>query len=102
MSNGDEFTAGTVPTNAESVFTVEIVSVNSSGIVRFVSIEADSEYYAGLSRFYSLEHATSLLETAWQSVPGFTNIPATGGILEYTDSLLPDNRRFFKATTHLE
>lgn len=87
MTNTQEFTAGTDPKNAASVFRVSAVAVNGSNVLLSFSSVA--------GKTYRLERSDSLLDGSW--TPAQENIPGTGGTIQLTDpggSLQP--KRFYR------
>lgn len=74
MSNAQEFTAGTDPTSAASVFRVSGMAVNGNDVLlSFPSVAGKT---------YRLEHSDNLLNGSWTTVQG--NIPGNGGIVQLT------------------
>ncbi|MBA4389075.1 MAG: hypothetical protein C0404_13925, partial [Verrucomicrobia bacterium] len=72
MNNQDEFSAGTVPTNALSVLKLTDVGMLSSGtnfVVRWQSVSG---------KYYRIQKSTNLVNGF--SIPLLTGIPGTGGI----------------------
>ena len=79
-----EYISGTSPTNSASVFDVTIARSNGMDVVRIPTIVPGARY-EGLTRYYSLECATNLVTGSWASIPGCTDIPASGQIIVYTN-----------------
>lgn len=71
VSNYDEYLAGTVPTDASSVFRVQL-SIASSGSVGL-------KWTAFPARTYRVEYKSSLTDAIWQTVSGATSIVGTNG-----------------------
>lgn len=98
LLNGEEFEAGTDPTNAASRFELAITNAGLRPVVFLRTIEAGPPWHSGLDRFYSLERAQGLPDSAWQGIPGYVNIKGTGVILQYTNEG-GAAARFFRGTT---
>jgi len=99
LSNGDEFEAGTDPTNAASRFELTILNTGPQPVVRLQTVEGGPPWHPGFERFYSLERATVPGDSSWQAVPGYSNIRGTGAILQYTND--GGAVRFFRGATHM-
>ena len=84
LNNDDEFTAGTNPTNSNSVFWVDVNLSNGAALVEFFGVDA-SGYGGGYQRYYSLENATNL-EGGWSGVPDYTNLPGEDRMIVYSNS----------------
>jgi arylsulfatase A-like enzyme len=84
VSNGDENTAGTIPTDATSLLEfTDMVSQTNGGIVVRWSSELD--------RSYRLTASSNLVSDAFGSVVA-SNLPATPPVNEYNDSAIRSNR----------
>jgi len=75
MTNAQEFTAGTDPRNAASVFRVSGLAVNGNDVLLSFPTVA--------GRTYRLERSDSLLNGSW--APVHENIPGTGGTVQVAD-----------------
>ena len=84
VSNWSEYIAGTQPTNASSVFLVNITSSGDSTVVACATIPATVED-GGKQRYYSLMSRTNLVTEGWQGIDGYTNILGIGQIILYTN-----------------
>jgi hypothetical protein len=93
-----EYLAGTQPTNAASVFRINMTPSREGPVVACPTLPADSAY-GGMQRYYTLEFCTNLLEGAWSVIPGFMDIPGLGQTITYTNA--PAGTRFLRATTTL-
>jgi hypothetical protein len=98
MPNFAEYEAGTQPTNAASVFTIDLATVNGSPVIFVQTIPAGPEY-GGRRRYYTLENRESLSEGVWTPVPGFTDIPGTGTPIIYNNP--PVGTRFLRVKAEL-
>lgn len=90
VGNGQEYLAGTSPTNKQSV--LQITSFDLSNAVFVIGFPAVS------NRYYQAQRADSLVAPQWV---GFTNaVPGTGMKLYITDSADPASatQRFYRAT----
>ena len=83
--NGDEFTAGTDPTNRANVFHVDVIWSGNLARISFFGIEADDSL-APQERFYALEGATNLMLPFWQGIPSFTNVRGANGVVTYSNT----------------
>jgi hypothetical protein len=102
MINRDEYIAGTDPTNANSSFKLFIEGVDSNTDVRFPALQADSNYCAGLGRYYLIEYSTNLLfPNCWTGIQNYTSISASGQTVIYTNST-PDAQRFYRSKVWLK
>jgi len=98
LPDGEEYVAGTDPTNAASCFTLFL---SGSGVVPWVGFNAvPVESGAEVLRLYSLESATGLSEAAWSGVPGWTNLEGLAGDVFYTNPL-SQAPAFYRANTWL-
>jgi hypothetical protein len=84
LNNDDEFTAGTDPTNSNSLFWVDVIISNSDVLVEFFGVDA-SAYGGSYQRYYSLENATNL-EGGWSGVPDYTNLSGEDRMIIYSNS----------------
>ncbi len=87
----EEYIAGTHPTNPASVLEVQITWSNGQMLVTLPTIEPGSRH-EGLSRYYSLESCTNLVDGTWVPVPGVTGVRATGQVLTCTNQAGYTNR----------
>ncbi len=76
MTNAQEYTAGTDPMNATSVFRVSGLAVNGNDVLLSFPTVA--------GKTYRLERSDSLLDGSW--APVHENIPGTGGTVQVADS----------------
>jgi hypothetical protein len=100
MDNEGEYLAGTDPTNAASVFAIDVVPGNGQVTVHFMALEAVGPGYEGLERYYDLLSSSNLLLQQWPSVIGFSNILGQGQLVTHTSAL--PHPSYFRARTHLE
>jgi hypothetical protein len=84
MPNYDEFTAGTDPTNSNSVFWVDVSLSNNDVLIEFFGVDA-SAYGGSYERYYSLENATNLAG-GWSGVSDYTNLPGEDSVIVYSNS----------------
>lgn len=102
MNNLAEYIAGTDPTNANSCFGLTIGDAAGSDQVRFPASRADSNYCAGLVRYYLMEYSTNLLfPNCWTGIQNYTSIPAFDQTVVYTNSA-PDAQRFYRGKVWLK
>ena len=85
MPDWAELVAGTDPGSSNSVFRAG--GVSAAGRVTLSSV-------AG--RVYHLQYATDLLQPIWWPVPGATNIPGDGGVLDLSGEPSGDLRRIYR------
>jgi bacteriorhodopsin len=84
MFTWQEYIAGTGPTDPTSDFSLTIALTNGQQIVSFPTIATTAHY--GTQRYYALESSTNLfLPQAWTGIAGWTNIPASGQTVAYTN-----------------
>ena len=100
LSNGEEFTAGTDPTNAASRFALDIDRAGPHPVVGLRTVSGGPPWYTGLDRFYSLERVATPGAGSWQTVPGYANIRGTGTVLLHTNTG-NDAVRYYRGKTHL-
>ncbi len=98
LRDGDEYIAGTDPTNARSRFVVFLAGSGEGTGVGFRAVPAGGDV-PGM-RLYSLELATSLTGAVWADIPGYTNLPAIEGDIVYTNAA-PPGVQFYRAKTWL-
>jgi hypothetical protein len=99
--NFAEYIVGSNPTNDLDLFQISLALVNGLPVVSIPTRETTIEFYGPLKRHYTLESCTNLTLSGWIAVPGYSGIPATGQLLDYTNSL-PGRIRFYRARTWLE
>ncbi len=97
MANWAEYVAGTHPTNAASVFALDI-GASGAPVVRCPTIPTGVEY-GGKQRYYSLERCTNLLGGAWSGITGYTDILGVGQTITYTNA--PSGTGLFRANATL-
>jgi len=102
MRNDAEYVAGTDPTNAASVFRLDIAHTNGRSVVGFEALPAQGAGYAGHSRFYDLLGASNLLTPAWLPLPGYSNLPGSSGYVSYTNSPADGGLYYYRGGTRLE
>lgn len=88
-SDTAEYIAGTSATDADSKFEIS-ASVLPGGnvLIQFAPQPISGPGYFGVERFYTLEQTTNLASPgSWSAIPGFVNLPATGDLVTYTNSL---------------
>jgi len=83
----EEYVAGTIATNADSFFAVTVTSDAGNVLVSFAALQAAGTDYDGFDRYYALEARVDPgPNSAWQGVPGHTNILGQGQIVVYTNT----------------
>jgi|GEM_PF-3945323 len=101
--NLQEYIAGTCPTNPAQEFTVEILRMANTPVVRFYARDTLSDGYRGKLRLYDIEARDSMSGSTqdWQVVPDRENIPGNDAYVNYTNSVdIP--RRFFRIRAMLQ
>jgi hypothetical protein len=98
MPNWTEYVAGTHPTNAASVWRLDIASVSGCPVAECPTIPAGADC-SGKQRFYTLESRTNLLSGAWSSLPGYTDILGLGQTIIFTNA--PTGSSFIRAKAEL-
>lgn len=94
------FIAGTNPNDTNSLFAVQITSVNEQVAVSFPSLRAEGAGYGGRTRLYTLQSCLEL-ETNWQDVAGYTRLTGNNQLISYQPS--PTNApAFYRARVWLE
>lgn len=92
--NGDEFLAGTEPTDENSVFQLNYIRGNpSQAVVRWPSVDG---------RRYALERGTNTPATGWAFSVIATNLPATPAFNSYTDTVSNAGALFYRVTVRPE
>jgi len=87
MLDWREYVAGTDPTNSSSRFAVLIErGAGFPSVVHVPTFAATGIGYEGKTRYYDLLWSTDLRSGVWLTVPGQTNLPATGGSVIYTNT----------------
>ena len=84
VSNWSEYVAGTQPTNASSLFLVQIASSGDSTVVACATVPTGIEE-GGKQRYYSLLSRTNLVTGSWQAIDGYTDILGLGQTIVYTN-----------------
>jgi hypothetical protein len=84
-----EYIAGTSATNANSKFQISAtVQPGGNVTVSFQSEAITGSGYFGFERRYDLSQTTNLAAPAsWSVIPGCTNLPGTGSIVNYNNSM---------------
>jgi len=95
MNNWQEYVAGTIPTNANSV--LEITSEQAISGTSFVF-----RWSTVSNRLYDIFRATNLTSSvgAFAPVPGATNLPATPPENSWTNPISPVTQGFYKVRVH--
>jgi len=84
MFTWQEYIAGTGPMDSTSFFSLSVALTNGQQIVSFPTIGTTAQY--GTQRYYALETSTNLFSPqAWTGIAGWTNIPASGQTVPYTN-----------------
>jgi hypothetical protein len=92
LSNYQEWTADTNPTNAASVLCITAISHGPPAIVSFQSSSA---------RLYTLQYCTDPSSGLWTPIPIGTDIPGTGGLLTLADPDATAAPRFYRVSVRL-
>ncbi|MFC1462097.1 PQQ-binding-like beta-propeller repeat protein [Verrucomicrobiota bacterium] len=102
LSNEDEFTVGTAPTNDASALRAKIALSNGKILVSCDSKAARGVEYGGKDRCYTLEAKTNLLNGAWQQVTGFIDVVGSDATIVHTNNApVPSNFYRIKAKLKL-
>src|SRR5262245_31580812 len=102
VTNGNEYTAGTDPSDANSYFRLAIVPTPAGADVSFIAQRAQGPGYEGRSRYYDLERSTSLAGGGWGSVAGYSNILGTAQNVVYPIPAALGPVDFFRCRVRLE
>jgi hypothetical protein len=85
MPTWEEYIAGTDPLNPASVFALSAALTHGQVTVSFPTVATTAQYQ--LQRYYALQSCTNLSNPSlWVDVAGWTNIPARGQTLSYTNT----------------
>ena len=87
MSNYQEYLAGTNPTNAASVFKIQGITNNASGLT--------VSFQSAWGRNYMLYSSTNLASGAWTAVPSQPVVLGDGGVDLLTDSATAASTQHF-------
>jgi len=86
MTVWQDYLAGINPTNGNSCFSVIITNLAGQILVNVPSVLTNSDY-SGVNRYYEIDECTNLLTGGtWQPAPGYTGLPASGGIISCTNA----------------
>ena len=99
--DGDEYLAGTDPTDPTSVFALRVVWSNGQPVVRFMAVEAAGVGYEGRTRFYDLESTTNLVLGPWLGVPGVSNVLGANQVVESVGPTNTASAILYRARTRL-
>ncbi|MBN1674577.1 MAG: lamin tail domain-containing protein [Kiritimatiellae bacterium] len=101
-SNLEEYIAGTDPASTASTFAVSISASAGEMRVAFPTVVAAGTGYDGLTRHYALQQCSAAInDGVWDSVPGWSDVPAAGSALIYTNTS-PAADTWYRARTWLE
>ena len=101
ISAWQEYIAGTDPTNRNEFLQIAISCYDGMPVASFRTILTTSDYYGVLARYYALEQLSDLPSTNWTVVPGYSNIPASGASIAFTNST-STNMFFYRARVWLQ
>lgn len=102
MSDAGEYIAGTDPTNAASVFRLEIETGQGGPEVLLPMQAAQGTGYEDRMRFYDLLAAPELMPSGWTPVPGCTDLPGEDHVFIHTNTPeLALSNRFFRSHVRL-
>lgn len=84
-----EYAAGTSANESDSHFEVRLDRPETGEVViRFETEVINGPGYFGLTRRYTLEQSTQVsLPATWNAIPGYTDLPATGNPVSYTNAI---------------
>jgi len=83
LSNIEEFIAGTDPGDETGNWKLETRLSGGQVVVSLPTIVATGPGYAGRTRQYAIEQCDGTPNSHWLPVPGYEDIPATGGTVTY-------------------
>jgi subtilisin family serine protease len=93
VSNLDEYLAGTDPMDATSYFHIASITTGTNCVLSFQS---------ALNRLYTLESRTNLVVDSWTSVSGQVDIAGNAGLLQLSQTNLPDDTaRFYRVKVRI-
>jgi subtilisin family serine protease len=93
VSNLDEYLAGTDPMDATSYFHIAAITTGTNCVLSFQS---------ALNRLYTLESRTNLAVGLWTSVSGQVDIASNAGLLQLSQTNLPDDTaRFYRVKVRI-
>ncbi|MCX6929182.1 MAG: PKD domain-containing protein, partial [Verrucomicrobia bacterium] len=99
QSNYQEYVSGTDPLDKHDYFHLSIGSQGGIPVFGFNALSAAGYGYAGLSRFYSVDSATNLLDGSWSPLSGYTNLAGSNQFIEVTNTPAP--QQFLRARVWL-
>ena len=102
MLDGDEYIAGTDPTNAASLFRAAIAHGGGTPEITIRLVPAQGTGYEGVARYYDLWSAPVPGASPWQPVPDFTNILGEDRLLIFTNPGTPAQSGFFLPRVRLD
>lgn len=85
LSNAGEYTAGTDPTNAASVFALSVAIDNGQSAPGFEALSVSGPGYGGRVRFYDLLSSSNLLSATWLGVAGYGNVTGNNSMVVCTN-----------------
>ncbi len=100
MPTWQEYIAGSDPLNPSSALALTVSAANGQVVVTLPTILTSPENQA--QRYYALEMATNLTSPPhWFGIPGWTNVPASGQPLLYTNTAVAP-ALYFRAKAWLQ
>ena len=100
LSNFEEYTAGTLPTDKTSRLALSVVRNHDDVTISFQPFAATGTGYEGLQRYYTLEKRPLLNLGDWQEVPGLSRILGGNQFVRYTEPVT--GTQFFRLRAWLE
>ena len=99
LKNAEEFIAGTAANDATDVLRIHTALTNQSSDTEPLFLCFSWNTKTG--RYYSLKYCTSLLQTNWETVPNWQDIPGTDQIVTFTN-VPSQNNLFFRIDVRLD
>lgn len=101
LSNLKEYLAGSSPVNKQDALRLNIANVNGQLQVSYLKRAAAGPFYAGKTRYYTLERSTSVPDGTWEPISGHSDVPGDGVVDTYRE--LAQNRlAFYRIRTRLQ
>ncbi len=101
MADGVEYICGTDPNVPGSCFELRPQMVGGQIVVTFLAAAASGAGYDGLTRYYSLEKLTSLVDGDWTPIAGYESITGAGQTVTYTETS-PGQTAYYRTRVWLQ
>jgi hypothetical protein len=98
-----DYIMGADPTSSSSALkaTIQRTAVGNGVAVSFPSIGASGTDYLNVTRYYTLEGTTNLIMPNWQPIANYSNLPATGAQVIYTNAS-PSLKNYYRTRVWLQ